>query len=77
VLGYLDDLILLPLGILLAIRMIPSEVMEDCRARAGDALPGTRAGAFIGATVVVVLWIAVIVAVVVLGNKLMVGPSIF
>jgi uncharacterized membrane protein YkvA (DUF1232 family) len=76
VLGYLDDLILLPLGILLAIRMIPSEVMEDCRARAGDALPGTRAVAFIGATVVVVLWIAVIVAVVVFAQKMISGqPS--
>jgi uncharacterized membrane protein YkvA (DUF1232 family) len=77
VLGYLDDLILLPLGIVLAVKLIPAGVLEDCRDRAGEALPGTRAGAFIGATVVVVLWIAVIVAVVVLGNKLMVGPSIF
>jgi uncharacterized membrane protein YkvA (DUF1232 family) len=77
VLGYLDDLILLPLGIVLAVKLIPAGVLEDCRDRAGEALPGTRAGAFIGATVVVVLWITVIVAVVVLGNKLMVGPSIF
>ncbi|BBO69956.1 hypothetical protein DSCA_38860 [Desulfosarcina alkanivorans] len=76
VLGYLDDLIILPLGIVLAIKMIPAEVMQDCRVRAGDVLPGTRAGAFIGATVVVVLWIAVIVAVVVFGYKLMGGqPS--
>ncbi len=76
VLGYLDDLILLPLGILLAIRMIPSEVMEDCRARAGDALPGKRAGAFIGAAVVVVLWIAIVVAVVVFAQKMISGqPS--
>lgn len=34
VIGYLDDLILLPLGIALALRMIPAEVMADCRERA-------------------------------------------
>ena len=32
VLGYLDDLILIPLGVWLALRMIPSEVMAECRA---------------------------------------------
>lgn len=34
VIGYLDDLILLPLGIALALRMIPSEVVAQCRERA-------------------------------------------
>ena len=34
VIGYLDDLILLPLGIALALRMIPPEVMAECRDRA-------------------------------------------
>lgn len=37
VLGYLDDLVLLPLGIALAIRLIPPPVLADCRARAADA----------------------------------------
>jgi uncharacterized membrane protein YkvA (DUF1232 family) len=31
ILGYLDDLILLPLGILLAFRMIPKNVLDECR----------------------------------------------
>ena len=34
ILGYLDDLILIPLGIVLAIRMIPGPILEECRARA-------------------------------------------
>ena len=34
VLGYLDDLILIPLGVALALRMIPREVMAECRAQA-------------------------------------------
>lgn len=32
VLGYLDDLLILPAGIALAVRAIPSEVLDDCRA---------------------------------------------
>src|SRR5215210_2881961 len=36
VLGYLDDLVLLPLGIALAIRLIPPAVLADARARASD-----------------------------------------
>jgi len=34
VIGYLDDLILLPLGIALVLRLIPPEVMTECRERA-------------------------------------------
>jgi uncharacterized membrane protein YkvA (DUF1232 family) len=34
VLGYLDDLILIPLGIALTIRMIPPDVLTECRAKA-------------------------------------------
>jgi uncharacterized membrane protein YkvA (DUF1232 family) len=38
VLGYLDDLILVPLGVYLAIRMIPPQVMQECRAKAEQNL---------------------------------------
>lgn len=34
IIGYLDDLILVPLGIYLALKMIPSEVIEENRAKA-------------------------------------------
>jgi uncharacterized membrane protein YkvA (DUF1232 family) len=37
IIGHLDDLILLPIGIALTIRMIPDSVMADCRARARQA----------------------------------------
>jgi uncharacterized membrane protein YkvA (DUF1232 family) len=37
VLGYLDDLILIPLGIALTIRMIPPDVLAECRAKARNA----------------------------------------
>src|SRR5919197_4806491 len=34
VLGYLDDVIIVPLGIWLAVKMIPPDVLAECRARA-------------------------------------------
>jgi uncharacterized membrane protein YkvA (DUF1232 family) len=34
VLGYLDDLVLIPLGVALALKIIPAEVMADCREKA-------------------------------------------
>jgi uncharacterized membrane protein YkvA (DUF1232 family) len=60
VLGYLDDLLLLPLGIWLALRMIPAEVMSECRARAAgmERLPSSRTAL----AVIIILWILVIAA---------------
>ena len=39
VLGYLDDLVLLPLGILLVVRMIPPHVLAECRDKARTTVP--------------------------------------
>ncbi len=55
ILGYVDDLVLLPLGVLLVVRLIPSEIMAEHRARAASLMqqPASRAGA----AVIIVLWI--------------------
>jgi len=42
VLGYLDDLLLVPLGIALALKMIPEDVMDECREQAREALGQTQ-----------------------------------
>jgi uncharacterized membrane protein YkvA (DUF1232 family) len=38
ILGYLDDLILVPLGIVFALKLIPTQVMTECRTQAKIAL---------------------------------------
>ena len=54
VLGLVDDLLLLPLGILLAVRMIPPPLMAEFRAAAkGPNRPASRAGLL----VVLALWV--------------------
>jgi len=57
VLGYLDDIILIPLGIALAVRMIPQPILEECRARAQDIIARGRPVSRIAGAVIVVLWI--------------------
>jgi uncharacterized membrane protein YkvA (DUF1232 family) len=57
VLGLLDDLILIPLGIAAAIKMIPPEVMAECRARAAEAAASGRPVSRVAAAVIVGVWI--------------------
>jgi uncharacterized membrane protein YkvA (DUF1232 family) len=56
VLGYLDDLLIVPLGIALAIRLIPPPVLSECREEARNAKdkPVNK----VAAVVVVAIWIA-------------------
>ena len=58
VLGYLDDLVLVPLGLALAMRLVPPEVIADARERASTAMqrPASRRMAI----AIVVVWLAVI-----------------
>jgi uncharacterized membrane protein YkvA (DUF1232 family) len=58
VLGQIDDLLLVPLGIALAIWQVPAAVMQDLRRRAGAPLPSPDRGRFVAAAAVVILWLA-------------------
>jgi len=59
ILGLLDDALILPLGILLVIRLMPQDVLDECRAHArahlerGDAKPTSRAGSL----AIVAIWL--------------------
>jgi uncharacterized membrane protein YkvA (DUF1232 family) len=62
IIGHLDDLILVPLGIALAIRLIPESVMADCRQRARQAIfhepPNWKCA---GTAFVLLVWLVVTV----------------
>jgi uncharacterized membrane protein YkvA (DUF1232 family) len=58
VLGYVDDLILVPAGIWLALRMIPDEVMAESRARAQEALREGKPTNWAAAAAIVAVWLA-------------------
>ena len=59
VLGYLDDLIIIPLGIMLVVKLIPEELMADCRAKARDR-GRPRANWVVGALIIATWLIAVV-----------------
>ena len=61
VLGYVDDVLLLPGLIWLAIRLLPPEVLADCRNQADAWMKtqGSKPSSRVGAVVIVLLWIAV------------------
>lgn len=55
VLGYLDDLVLVPLGVWLVVRLIPADVLAECRARAHRV--SLRARSWLAAAVIVGIWL--------------------
>ena len=57
VIGYLDDLILVPLGIVLVIRIIKPKILEDCRQQAEAAIDRSTPKSWIAAVVVVAIWL--------------------
>lgn len=60
VLGYLDDLIITPGGIWLAVRLVPPDVMEEARATAATQGIDRRVG-IIGAGIILLIWILAII----------------
>ena len=61
VLGLVDEIILLPFAIALAVKLIPAGVMAECRARARQERPDATWSGRIAAAVVVLIWLALIV----------------
>ena len=57
ILGYLDDLILVPLGIALVLKMIPKEVMAECREQARVTMLKGKPVNRVAAIVIVGIWI--------------------
>ncbi|MGI8668762.1 MAG: YkvA family protein [Aridibacter sp.] len=55
VLGYLDDLILIPLGITLVLKMIPATVLDECREKARERI--NKPTNWVAASVIIVIWL--------------------
>ncbi len=55
VIGYLDDVIIVPLGILLAVQLIPADILAEHRAAANEA--GRRPVSRTAAMVIIAVWI--------------------
>ncbi len=60
VLGYLDDLIITPGGLWLAVRLIPPEVLEDARATVATQGVDGRVG-YTGMAIIILMWIVILI----------------
>jgi uncharacterized membrane protein YkvA (DUF1232 family) len=61
VVGHLDDVVLVPLGILLVAKLIPAEVMAECRSSARERLSEDRPRNWIAGSLIAAVWVAAVV----------------
>jgi len=60
VLGYLDDLVLIPMGIALAIRLVPADVLSSCRERSRAMVGNGKSVSRTAAAVIMLIWVVVV-----------------
>jgi len=60
VLGYLDDLIIIPAGIALLIKIIPKDILEECRAKSQSDLLSKKPKNWIAAFIIILIWLLAI-----------------
>ena len=58
VLGYLDDLILVPMGIFLAVKMIPDPILAECRAKVKEIIANGKPVSRAAGVAIVTIWLA-------------------
>ncbi|MFA6108448.1 MAG: YkvA family protein [Candidatus Latescibacterota bacterium] len=75
VFGYLDDLVLLPLGIALAVRLVPAPVLAECRAQAKEIAVGPRGLTWVAGALIVALWLAAAIGLAVWASRALFPPQ--
>jgi uncharacterized membrane protein YkvA (DUF1232 family) len=59
VLGYLDDLILVPIGVAFAIRLIPRDIMNECRAQSENIFKEGKPKNWVSGGIIIFIWIGI------------------
>lgn len=60
ILGYLDDVIILPLGIMFALKMIPKDVIADCEVKANEMMKNGKPTNWIVGSLIIFIWSVII-----------------
>ena len=61
VLGYLDDIIIVPLGIKLALKMIPKAVIKDCEEKAEELMVKGKPKNWLVGTLIIIIWVIIFI----------------
>lgn len=59
-LAYLDDLILIPMGVAIALKLTPKEIMEGCKKEAEEKLKNDVSEAKVAEMIIIMLWILIV-----------------
>ena len=59
VLGYVDDLVLIPAGIYLALKMIPGEVLEEYRQKARSQTMASKSK-WVASAIIILIWLLIL-----------------
>lgn len=59
--GYLDDVILVPLGVSLALKLIPKEVLEDCKRKVEERQTTSKPKNWVTGVIIIAIWILVFI----------------
>jgi len=59
VLGYLDDLILIPIGVAFAIRLIPKDIMNECREQSENIFKDGKPKNWVAGGIIIFIWIGI------------------
>jgi uncharacterized membrane protein YkvA (DUF1232 family) len=69
ILGYLDDLVLIPLGISLALKMIPQVVLDECREKAHEVMRGSKPTNWVAAAIIIAIWVLLMALAIILVGR--------
>ena len=73
VLGHLDDLILIPLGIAAVIKLIPPPILDECRDKAQTRLSAGKPTNWVAACVIIFIWLLLAIAAFLLVRRVWAG----
>ncbi|MED4025597.1 YkvA family protein [Priestia megaterium] len=60
VLGYIDDIIIVPLGVMLALKMLPISVIEDCTIKAEELIQNEKPQNWVAGSIIIVVWLLIL-----------------
>ena len=70
IIGYLDELILIPIGIALAVKLIPPSVLVDCRARAQETMQKGKPVSWVAGAIIIGIWLGLVALCIVWGYEI-------
>ena len=68
--GLLDEMVVVPIGVLIAAKLIPQEVLEECKEKAREVAEGEKPVSRVAAAVVVTVWLLCVALAVLLAMRL-------